>query len=217
MGKRISEQQLLQNYNVLFQNIKKDTILATELAEYGYDADTIAEGEALYNTLVEKYDTNKTETAEETSAYAVFNQLFESTRAIYVTDRKKAKIVFKNQPDVLKNLQLTGLLSVRNAVVMDTMRLFYETLQNNPELLNAVQRLKITADHVAEQLIKVNNTQSAYATYIQEKGESQQATKDKNKAFDDLAQWVNEFYSVAKIALEDQPQLLESIAKWVRS
>ena len=47
-----NEQQLLQNYNVLFQNIKKDTVLATELAEYGYDADTIAAGEALYNTLV---------------------------------------------------------------------------------------------------------------------------------------------------------------------
>ena len=217
MSKRISEQQLLQNYRVLFQNVKRDTVLATELAQYGYDAATIAEGETLYNICVEKYDSNKTETAEETTAYAVFSQIFENTRATYVTDRKKAKIVFKNQPDVLKNLQLNGLLSIRNAVVIDTMRLFYENLQSTPEWLTALQRLLISADHVTQQLSNITNTQNAYADYIQEKGESQQATKDKNKAFDNITHWVNELYSVAKIALEDQPQLLESIAKWVRS
>lgn len=60
-------------------------------------------------------------------------------------------------------------------------------------------------------------TQQAYADYIREKGESQQATQDKNKAFDAVTKWVSEFYAVAKIALEDQPQLLESVAKLVRS
>lgn len=65
MGKRTSETQLIQNYGVLFSNINKDTVLATELAEYGYDTATIQQGEALYNTLIEKYNTNKTESAQE--------------------------------------------------------------------------------------------------------------------------------------------------------
>ncbi|WP_277632236.1 hypothetical protein [Avrilella dinanensis] len=107
MSKKNSEQQLLQNYHVLFQNVKEDTILATELAEYGYDAEAIAESETLYEALVEKYDANKTETAEETSAYNAFSNQLEQTVNIYRTDRKKAKIVSKNQPDVLKNLHST--------------------------------------------------------------------------------------------------------------
>lgn len=217
MKRRISETQLIQNYGVLFKNVKTESVLAAELAEYGYNAAAIAEGEALYNTLLEKYNTNKTETAEQTSAYAVFDQVLENTRAVYTTDRKKAKIVFKNHPDVLKNLQLKGLTPIRNAALIDTMGLFYETLNNNPDLLTPLNRLKITADHVASQLTKVTETQQAYATYIKEKGESQQATQDKNKAFDAVSKWVSEFYSVAKIALEDQPQLLESVAKLVRS
>jgi len=217
MKRRISETQLIQNYGVLFKNAKFESVLAGELAQYGYDAATIEQGEALYNTLLEKYDTNKTESAQETTAYAAFDSTLESTQAIYSTDRKKAKIVFKDQPDVLKNLQLKGIAPVRNAALIDTMRLFYETLNNYPELQTPLQRLKITAQHVTNQLKNITQTQQAYADYIREKGESQQATQDKNKAFDAVTKWVSEFYAVAKIALEDQPQLLESVAKLVRS
>lgn len=217
MEKRRTEAQILQRYGVLFENVKKDTVLAAELAEYGYDAATIAQGEALYNNFVQKYDTNKAETAQETTAYAVFSNAFETTFEAYKIDRKKAKIVFKNQPDVLKNLQVSKPLPERNALVIDTMRLFYDMLHNNRELLSALQRLKITTDHVNQQLANVTNVQTVYAAYVQEKGESQQATQDKSKAFDEVSKWVSEFYSVAKIELDDQPQLLESIAKWVRS
>ena len=97
------------------------------------------------------------------------------------------------------------------------MRLFYETLNNYPELHTPLLRLKITPQHVTNQLANITQTQQAYADYIREKGESQQATQDKNKAFDAVIKWVNEFYAVAKIALDDQPQLLESVAKLVRS
>lgn len=217
MAKKSSEAQIIQNYGVLFENVKKDTVLATELAEYGYDATAITQGESLYNTLLAKYSTNKTETAEETTAYANFNSHFEALVAVYATDRKKAKIVFKNQPDVLKNLELVGNAPVRNASVLNSISIFYNALQNNAAWLTALNRLKITEAHVTDQLAKLATTQSAYATYVQEKGESQQATQDKNKAFDDVIKWVNEFYAVAKIALEDKPQLLESVSKWVRS
>lgn len=217
MRKKLTEAQVIQNYGVLFENVKKDTVLATELAEYGYDTAAIAQGETLYQTLLAKYSTNKTETAEETTAYANFSTHLNELVSAYVTDRKKAKIVFKGQTDVFKNLELTGTLPVRNASLLNTITVFYELLQNNSTLLNAISRLKVNEAHVNEQLSKLATTKSAYANYVQEKGESQQATQDKNKAFDDVIKWVNEFYAVAKIALEDKPQLLESISKWVRS
>ena len=49
------------------------------------------------------------------------------------------------------------------------------------------------------------------------KGESQQSTKDKNKAFDSLDKWVKDFYQIAKLTFEDRPQLLEIFGKFVRS
>lgn len=217
MKRRITEAQLLQNYGVLFQNVKKDTVLAAELAEYGYDAAALTQGEDLYNALLEKYNANKTETAQETTAYAVFNKSIENAMALYTTDRKKAKIIFKDQPDVLKNLEVQGLAPVRNAALINTMKLFYNALNNNADWLNAVSKLKLNQEQVSNQLANISQTETDYAAYIQEKGESQQATQDKNKAFDDVTLWIREFYAVARIALEDQPQLLESVAKLVRS
>ena len=59
--------------------------------------------------------------------------------------------------------------------------------------------------------------EQAYSDYQKEKGESQQATKDKNDAFDALDKWVTRFFKVAKIALEDRPQLLESLGKIMKN
>lgn len=53
--------------------------------------------------------------------------------------------------------------------------------------------------------------------YLLKKGESQDATKLKDSAFGEIDDWMSEFYAVAKIALEDNPQLLESLGKFVRS
>ena len=217
MKQRITEQQLLQNYNVLFENIVKDTVLAAELAEYGYTAEEIANGKALYEAVTNKYNVNKKETAEETTAYAVFSEKLNSLLNTYRTDRKKAKIVFINQPDVLKNLHVKSLVPTRNAAVLDNIKVFYNTLNQNADLLTSLQQLKVTPEHVNKQLALVTETEAAYAQYIQEKGESQQATQDKNNAFNEMDLWIRRFYAVAKIALEDQPQLLEGVAKLVRS
>lgn len=56
----------------------------------------------------------------------------------------------------------------------------------------------------------------AYGHYVMEKGESQDATKKKDEAFRVLTDWVRTCYAVAKIALREDKQLLESLAKLVK-
>lgn len=217
MAKNVSEKSLLQNYGVLFYNVVKDTELSRELEEYGYDAAEVANGKALYDNLVQLYDDNVKETAEEITAYKKFTDLFDALINTYTTDRKKAKIIFKEKPEVLTNLKIKGVQPRRNAVILDSIKIFYQAIQNNPDLLQPLQRLKINAVHVQNQLNQLQAVERAYADYIQEKGESQQATKNKDMAFKTLEKWIREFYAIAKIALEDKPQLLESVAKLVRS
>src|SRR5690606_10522184 len=47
--------------------------------------------------------------------------------------------------------------------------------------------------------------------------ESQNATKLKDAAFARVDDWMKEFYFIAKIALEESPQLAESLGRLVRS
>lgn len=213
----ISEQQLIQNVGILFENLKNQVELKTELEEYGYDEQEVAKGKALYDKALEEYQKNIKEGQEETSAYQTFTQKMDEVSGIYSTDRKKARIIFKDEAGILINLRLKGKPSQSIAGMLDDMKVFYTTIQQNENLLNPLKRLKINAEHIAQQIQNLADTEKAYADYIREKGESQQATKDKNLAFSNMEKWVREFYSIAKIALEDKPQLLESIGKFVRS
>ena len=99
---------------------------------------------------------------------------------------------------------------------MDEMKTLYETLERDAALAKPLERLKIDAAHIKAQLDAIAEAEKAYTVYQNEKGESQQATKNKDKAFEALEKWVREFFSIAKIALEDQPQLLESLTLIVK-
>ncbi|MFK8264971.1 hypothetical protein [Capnocytophaga cynodegmi] len=205
-----------RNYGIIFKNINENDILKTELAEYGYDDTEIAKGKALYDDASQKLDINKTESAEEKMAYEVFDRLFEELKKTYAADRKKVKIIFKDDERTLSALAVKGAASIRITALLNDMDTLYKQLKMKETLLTPLKRLKIDEAHIDTQLAKFAQVEKAYANYIKEKGESQQATKDKDKAFSELEKWVREFYAIAKIALEDKPQLLESVGKLVR-
>ncbi|ATA94147.1 MULTISPECIES: hypothetical protein [Capnocytophaga] len=213
----LSNEQMLQNFGAMFENLSKEGDLKTELAEYGYDDAKIAEGKALYDEARKTFDANIKETREETSASLAFQEKYQNVQKKYSTHRKKARIVFEDNEEALRQLKLKGSAARAIAAAMEEMRAFYQLLDTTPNLLTPLKQLKINEEDVKNQLQELPEVEKAYATYLQEKGESQQATRDKNKAFETLDKWVSKFHKVAKIALEDRPQLLEALGKFVRS
>ena len=63
----------------------------------------------------------------------------------------------------------------------------------------------------------ISDLEAARSEYLKEKGESQDSTKAKDAAFAKIDDWMSGFYAVAKIGLEDNPQLLEALGKTVKS
>lgn len=206
-----------KNYGFIFENISKNDVLKTELAEYGYGEQEIAQGKILYDTAAQMYEINKRDTSEEALAYNEFSKKLEAFKTSYAIDRKKAKIIYKEEPKILTALHIKGIAPFRIGKLLEDIEAFYKELKAKPDLLAPLNKLKITTEHIDAQLTALTEVKQAEATYKLEKGESQQATKDKNDAFAALEKWVREFYAIAKIALEDKPQLLESIGKFVRS
>ncbi|MDO4229859.1 MAG: hypothetical protein Q4C98_08595 [Capnocytophaga sp.] len=217
MKKNSITYEVFQKYGAIFENISKNNLLKTELAEYGYDDAEIAKGKALYDSAWQKIDTNKTETTEEKFAYEAFSKKYEALKKAYQTDRKKAKIIFKDDNASLSALNLKGVASTRISGVINDADTLYKQLSVNENLRTPLKKLKIDETYIAQQLTLLTETQQAYHLYLKEKGESEQATKNKNNALAELEKWVKEFYAIAKIALEDQPLLLESLGKSVRN
>lgn len=217
MKNRLSELQLLENYRVVFQNVERVEDIKTELAEYGYDADKIAEGRALYENAQGLFNKNKQETEEEKQAYAKFSSAYSEVAQLYKKHRKVAKVV------LLKNEELASAFRIKKAESqvylqwIDDAETFYKEIKKETVVKERLTLFKLTDAIANAQLTKMEEVKILRGNYEKEKGESQDATKQKNKAFREIAEWIREFYAVAKIALEDQPQLLESIAKFVRS
>lgn len=213
----LSNEKMLQNYGVMFENLGKDLDLKTELAEYGYDEVKIKEGKKLYDEARKTFDANTKETREETTASLNFQEKYQNFQKIYITHRKKAKIVFDDNAEAFLQLKLKNTPARVIAKFLEETRAFYRLLNTTETLMTLLKQLKVTEQDIEKQLQLLTNVEQAYADYQKEKGESQQATKDKNNAFDALDKWVVRFFKVVKIVLEDKPQLLESLGKTIRS
>lgn len=212
-----TDEKLIQIGTALFETLNSRKELAQELAEYGYDAPKIAEGKALYDKAITSQEANRKETKEEIQALEVFNTSYKDLLERYKAHRKRARIVFKDEPSALKILALKGTMPLRTLSALEEIEILYTELDKDENYKKEVLKLKITQEQITEQLAKLAEAKNAYAKYTTEKGESQQATKDKTQAFGFFEKWVRDFYTIAKIALEDKPQLLESLGKFMRS
>ncbi len=89
--------------------------------------------------------------------------------------------------------------------------LFYENALASAEVKTALAELGITPAKLEAGQALVQAMAKTNAVQEKEKGEAQQATLARDEALEALADWFGDFKEVAAIALEDQPQLLESL------
>lgn len=215
--KSVSELQILENYRVAFQNVEEQPEIKSEMEEYGYDAQKINQGKALFEVALRLFNQNKQETEEEKQAYAKFSNAYQQVAAIYKKHRKIVKVVLLHHEELASAFRVKKAEAHAYLQWMNDTETFYNEIKKDSEVKAKLTQFKITDKIADEQLQKLEEVKLLRAKYEKEKGESQQATKDKNVAFHAISDWMREFYAVAKIALDEKPQLLESIAKFVRS
>ena len=215
--KTLSEADALEQFRVSLENVENQPEIALAMAEIGYDATVIAEGNTLLTETRQSFDLNKTEDDETSEAYAEFDMLKGSLEDTYSKHRKKAKIIFRNDIETKDKLVILESLPKAYTNWLEVVRKFYSVALNDAEIQDKLLRLNISLDELTTANSLIADLEAARAEYLREKGESQNATKAKDEAFAKMDNWMSDFYAVAKIALEDKPQLLESLGKFVRS
>ena len=217
LKKNQTEAEALEQYRVSLENVEKQPEIATIMAEFGYDETLLTEGKTVLTKTRQAFDFNKKEDDETSEAYKNFTELKENLAKTYTLHRKKGKVIFRKEPTTLSKLALTGSLPTAYIKWLETVKKFYTVASSDTDVQSKLVRLKITTEELNGTIELISNLELARAEYLREKGESQDATKLKDKAFGEIDDWMSEFYAVAKIALEDNPQLLESLGKFVRS
>jgi hypothetical protein len=213
----LTEAETLEQYRVSLDNVENQSEIASIMAEFGYETETIAEGKTLLAETRQAFDLNKTEDDETSAAYKSYSTLKDNLAETYSLHRKKAKVIFRNDSLTMDKLAVSGSLPKAYIKWLETTKKFYSVAIADPEIQAKLARLKIAVEDLTAGGTLITDLESARGEYLREKGESQDATKAKDAAFAKIDDWMSEFYAVAKIALEDNPQLLESLGKLVRS
>ncbi len=217
-NRKQTELQFLEDYRLLFTNLEKVPEIAEQMAEYGYDEAKIAEGEALYQTAEEYHRQIHKERDEEKVSYKIFSKEFDNYWEQYRKHRRKLKVALIKHSKHWSSFKVDTTLPHSYLKRMEYMRIFYQELENpEPEIQELLTRFKLTPSIAQQGQATFEQIEQLRANYEKEKGESQQITQTKNQAFEQIADWIKDFHMVAQIALEEHPQLLESIGIFVRS
>lgn len=211
-----SQTEILESSRIALTNVEENPVIKQLMEELGYNSAKIDEGKTILNAAKTKFNNNHTLEDTRAKAYKAFNHEKIHIETKYARDRKKAKIVFKQDTLLLKELGIKGIIPKSYVKWLETVNLFYNILNTQPSILAQLETIQVNQAHVTEVLAELNELENLKAAYILAKGNGQNETKNKNKAFKSLETDMSDFFAVARLALESEPQLLESLGKYVK-
>ena len=212
-----SELDTLEQSRVALDNATENEKIATLLSEVGIGGKQIKTGKTYLQEATDAYNSNIKETKEALIAHDKFEEALTTLSTIYRSHRKKCKVLFRENYELMLKLDLANAMPKAYLNLMQSIELFYNELNTNEPAKKDLLGLKVTEDEISKANTLVSEVRTLRKSYLDEKGESQSATKIKDEALKKLDKWMRDFFAVAKIALEDDPQLLESLGKQVKS
>lgn len=198
----------LQDARLLLGNCSSVPALAKPLEGFGYAASRWAEGRALLEeaealVLAQGVRRGEQHAATEATqaARAVANDAYSKTLKI-------ARIALTD-PGSVTSLQLAGPRRRTLSGWLDQATSFYANL--GPDQVTALGRYGYTQAKLANEGTLVEVVVQRMRAQARRAGEARQATSDRNAALGRLDHWLGELRTVLRVALADDPQLLESV------
>ena len=96
------------------------------------------------------------------------------------------------------------------------LRKFYKEVLPDQAILDSLSKMNVTREEIDEANNLISELIAAQTLFEQRMGDAQNTTKVKDAAMRKNRKWMSTFYKTARIALKDQPQLLEALGKVVK-
>ena len=206
----------LESYRLLIFN-SRDARVAPLLDAIGISSSYIEQGVALYNETMQLVDQQKKEYQEQSLAYDTFYVEKDEAEANHLRTLKLVKVLARNDEDLQDRLKLYAGKVYAIEAWIDSSVGFYNSLLNETDFLAILVKFKLTAERLTAELKAFKDLKQLRNEAMMEKGQAQEATRLRNEKLDALADYCTELKVIAEIALERQPQLLETLGILVRS
>lgn len=208
---------VLMRARVGLTNARDVPEMQAALAPFGYDAARLDAGLALAAAAEAASEQQDRAYARRRNATSAARKAGAAFRATYIRHVKLARVAFKPGSDGYLLLGLRGDRPDATPALLAQARAFYQTLLDTPDLLAQTALLSLGEAAANAALALADALDAARTAQQKERGEAQRATRTRNAAISELRGFWADFVTVAKIALEDQPQAREILGLLERS
>ena len=191
--------------------IQSPEILAA-LSIYGYDEVSLQEGSDLRETVVDLESQQNGAYGKQFAATQAFEQAWRETdRRHYAVHRRLVRLAYKKDKDRREALRLNERKKQSYGGWYHQAETFYRSLLNAPDVVETLARFNLTREQLEQAQGAVEQVGALKAEQEQQKTAAQQATQARDVALGALKEWLSAFREVARIALADDPEHLETI------
>lgn len=178
---------------------------------FGYDEARLAEGRAAYDAADDANETQKKEYGEQFAATDELEKARAAADTQWSIHYQIARVAFKKDRGALTALGADKRRARKLADWLAQAKQFYKNALTTPEFLAAFERFKQDQATLENAQSLVEAVATARDKQKKETGEAQDATEKRDAALEELDEWMSDFLTIAKLALQDQPQLLEAL------
>ncbi|MBI9070734.1 MAG: hypothetical protein JEY94_04010 [Melioribacteraceae bacterium] len=196
--------------------VKKNNIFFSHIKEYGYTDKVLISANSLLNNSKEinSYQTEKLKKKSE--AVAELARKKSAAKKIYMRHLKIARILFENNPLIIKALELNGKRAAKTNEFIIQVKGFYENALESDNVKTGFKQHGITKLSLNEGLDLINDVSQFLRVVERVKGEAIKATLEKKENLREVYAWYSKFVKISKIALEDDPKELKKFTEMIK-
>lgn len=208
---------LLVNSKQMINIVNNDEELKKALVPYKYTEEKLNRGKEVYGDC-ERLAREYSETAgKKLSASAEFDNVRRQAHALFMEYLNLTRLAFRNEPEKLSQFKIPHRLARRTNAYMFQVAQFYQTVLGSEELLEKLSNYGVTKEKLQEGLHRIENAGTARETHKKLKGRCQDLKVKRDRALEELDDWVTELAMVCRYALKERPQMLEKLGIQVLS
>ncbi|QIA07852.1 hypothetical protein [Draconibacterium halophilum] len=204
-------EEIIYESGLRINNSLSDRKVLNAVSPLGYTETKLTEGAGLLSEATTLVETQKREYGEVDAAQNAYETQRAEAHSKYMDLLAICKIAFKKDVKAISTLDLTGRrASTLSGWLKQTIG-FYRAILANDEWKAALATYGQTEEKISAELAEIEAVASASENKKKEMGDAQNATQERDEKLEELAEWVNDYEVIARIALADKPQLLEKL------
>lgn len=201
----------LQQAETAINNTSKSAVLKAAMLPFGYTIAKLNEAKTLAGKARAAVEDSSSFYGDQRQRTAFVKTAFVEAKRAYQGLSKVARVIFAGQEGPLTTLGLNNAMPRR----MDDFVLSAQVLFNwngySAEMKAALEASTYDGGKISEARGKIEELKTAREAQKDAMGDKQKAKKAQRKALNELHQWYMKFRKLARIALQDDPELLEKM------